>query len=211
MGKRRFHDVAAVLLLLWCSSCEGLFSGIYDEPVPDTRSEYGFVRTDGNGGTIYLDSRSYARWTYLDLKRKTMDTSNILSGETEPSAWDFALHRYDVKTHGGAVYETAYTDLGALGGIPSQAVFTPDSPSRVITDMSGMMEGDIHYDSSDVNPVLSSWLDVNTSVMPPVYTLSRKVYLLRLSDGSHAALLFSDFTNLAGEKGFITIQYIYPL
>ena len=42
--------------------------------------------------------------------------------------------------------------------------------------MSGMMDGNIIYTESYRNTVLSSWLDVNTATMPPVYTMSNQVF-----------------------------------
>ena len=53
-------------------------------------------------------------------------------------------------------------------------------------------------------------MDVNTSTMPPVYTMSGRPYILRLADGSRAALHFTGFTDASGAKGYITIRYIYP-
>lgn len=214
MEKKRFSATAFAVLMLLNSSCEGLFGGIYDNPELETKAEYGFISSNGDGsGTIYIDCRSYTRWTYLDFKRKTTDTSNIRLGENAPSVWDMAIHHYDVKTNGGSALQTAYTTLSQLkeGGVPSGSGYFPDSLSRVVVDMSGMMEGKMVYESSMVNFVLSGWLDVNTSEMPPIYTLSGKVYVLKLADGSSVALLFSDFTNAANEKGFVTIRYKYPL
>ena len=200
------------LSLLVFNACEGIFGGLYDEPLPKT--EYGFIETkEDNSGTIYIDATSYTRWTYVNLKRKRIDTANIPMGQAEPEEWDFALHRYDVQTNGGSAYETNFSSLEQLReeGIPAAAFFTPDSLSRIAIDMSGMMDGIIVYDTCPLNFTLSRWIEVNTSTMPPVYTLSMKPYVLRLSDGSHAGLLFSNFTNASLAKGYITINYIYPL
>ena len=194
------------------TACEGIFGGLYDEPLPKT--EYGFIETkEDNSGTIYIDATSYTRWTYVNLKRKRIDTANIPMGQAAPEEWDFALHRYDVQTNGGSAYETNFSSLEQLReeGIPAAAFFTPDSLSRIAIDMSGMMDGIIVYDTCPLNFTLSRWIEVNTSTMPPVYTLSMKPYVLRLSDGSHAGLLFSNFTNASLAKGYITINYIYPL
>jgi len=89
--------------------------------------------------------------------------------------------------------------------------FTADVDSQVVVDMSTMMDGYLGYSPAHVNPVLSRWLDVNTSTMPPVYTLSRKVYIVQMEDGTLAALFFSDYVNEKAAKGYITIQYRYPL
>ena len=44
-----------------------------------------------------------------------------------------------------------------------------------------------------------------------VYTLSGKVYLIRLADGTFAALRLTNFMNDAAVKGFMTIDYLYPV
>ena len=41
-------------------------------------------------------------------------------------------------------------------------------------------------------------------------TLSGKVYLIRLADGTSAALRLTNFMNDAAVKGFMTIDYLYP-
>ena len=210
--KAFFIGLAVSLPLLFCNACEGLFGGLYDDPQPD--SDFGFIRFDGdNSGTIFIDATSYARWTYIRLKRKTTDTSNVLMGQAEPAEWDFALHRYDVRTNGGSAFETDYNSLEQLReqGVPAAALYTPDSLSRIAVDMSGMMDGNILYDTCMLNPVLSRWLEVNTSTMPPLYTLRLRPYVLRLADGSCAGLFFSNYVNSANAKGYVTIQYVYPL
>lgn len=199
--------------LLALASCDGLFGGLYDEPAEG--SPMGFIErdADGRGGTIYIDARSYTRWTYLDLHTRSTDTAFIPLGQPEPHAWDLALHRYDVKTRSGAATVVAAKYVGELTSLPDTAglAFTADADSQVVIDMSTMMEGYLGYAPSKVNPVLSRWLDVNTAEMPPIYTLSGDVYLLRLADGSCAALQFTGYANEAAVKGYVTIRYRYPL
>ena len=77
--------------------------------------------------------------------------------------------------------------------------------------MSQMMDGVIIYAEDYYNPCLSKWLNVNTSTMPPIYTLSGKVYIFRLSDDTYAALRLTNFMNDAAVKGFMTIDYLYPV
>jgi len=205
--------VGFALAILMLSSCNGIFSGIYDKPI-NAADPFGFVETNVDGtGTIFIDTRDYKHWVYIDLKNKRVETHNMTESLLEPALWDFAVHRYDVKTNGAEAAETNYTDLKQVlnQGVPENTVFVSDTASQVAIDMSGMMEGNIVYQSSNVNKVLSKWLNVDTSTMPPIYTMSRKVYLLRLADGTQAALFFSDFIDDSGVKGFITIKYVYPL
>ena len=51
--------------------------------------------------------------------------------------------------------------------------------------MSGMMEGNIKYTEDYRNDILSGWLNVDTSSMPPIYTMSNQVYLIRLKDNTY--------------------------
>lgn len=111
--------------------------------------------------------------------------------------------------------ESAAADFGALpavGSLPEEA-FTADewTTDKITVDMSQMMDGIIRYAEDWYNPVLSRWLHVDTSTMPPVYTLSGKVYLIRLADGTFAALRLTNFMNDAAVKGFMTIDYLYPV
>ncbi|WP_302535944.1 HmuY family protein, partial [Phocaeicola coprophilus] len=72
-----------------------------------------------------------------------------------------------------------------------------------------MYNGTIRYACSDYNSVLSQWL--SRKGMPPTYTLSGKVYVLRLKDGTHAALKLTDYRNEMYVNGYMRVQYIYPL
>jgi hypothetical protein len=194
------------------SACNGILSDIYDDAPASDTAEFGFTEaaTATTTGRIYVDATSYTRWVYLSFRTLAMDTLDV-SAE-EPATWDVALHRYDAKTHGGAVAETEARDFSELSA-QTAADYVTDTwtETQVITDMSHMMDGYLSYLPSDYNEVLSSWLDVDTSNMPPTYTLSGKIYLIRLSDGTVAALRLSNFMNAASVKGYLTIEYRYPL
>lgn len=201
--------------MLSLSACNGIFEDIYDLPMPEETREYGFVAVDErtHTGRIYIDAADYTEWHYIDLHDKLVTTTAV--DAVPPAAWDFAVHRYDAKTNGGAVAESAAADFGtlpAVGSVPEDAyvadIWTDD---RITVDMSQMMDGVILYAEDYYNSCLSGWLDVDTSTMPPVYTLSGKIYLLRLADGTCAALRLANFMNDAAVKGFMTIDYLYPL
>ena len=204
--------VTAVLSL---SSCHGIFGGIYDEPVEETSDGFGFIKINETTrtGTIYIDASDYAKWNYISLKDKKVVTA--LYDEQQPENWDFAVHRYDAKTNSASVFETEYYDLTDISSVSkfSGADFIADewTTNKITIDMSQMMEGIIKYAEDFYNPCLSKWLNVDTSSMPPVYTLSEKVYILKLQDGTFAALKLSDFMNTSGIKGFMTIDYLYPV
>lgn len=212
--------LGAVLASL--SACDGIFGGLYD--LPETGVEYGLnPNADGVTGTLLIDATDYAQWTYINLHAEKVDSTRITGtdgtevpmGEsgTLPEDWDFAIHRYDVKTNGGSVIETSFTSMDAMllaTGIP-EGTYVTDVQTDITIDMSGMMDGNILYARSSYNAELAKWLNVDTSTMPPIYTLSYKVYVVRLKDGTHAALRLNAFRNEQNTSGHLTIEYAYPL
>ena len=202
------------------TSCNGLFGGIYDEfdaaEKPAASSCFIARDADGKGGTLQVDVRPYTTWTFLDLHALQADTANTadsLASADPPFAWDIALHRWDVKTHGGSALSSNYGSVEeavSAGTLPAEA-FVADVDSAVVVDMSTKMEGYLGYSQSMVNPVLSQWIDIDTREMPPIYTLSGRVYIVQLTDGTRAALQFTNYMDDASRKGFATIRYRYPL
>ncbi len=207
--------MSGVMAMLSLSACNGIFEDIYDEPMPEENNVYGFIYTDDkrDTGRIYIDASEYTEWHYIDLQGKKVTTTSI-DGRA-PAKWDFAIHRYDAKTNGGKVLESAVNDFNSLPDMEelSNGLFVSDewTTEQIRVDMSQMMDGIILYAEDYYNPCLSRWLNVNTSTMPPIYTLSGKVYILMLSDGTYAALRLTDFMNDAAVKGFMTIDYLYPV
>lgn len=204
---------AGAALLL--SACNGIFSDIYDSPEVESTLEYGFLQssTAKTPGIIYIDATDYSTWTYINLHNKTILPLSV--DATEPEQWDFAIHRYDTKTNGGSVAETETTNFSVLNSfIPkNDNAYISDiwTTTTIVTDMSTMMDGYLSYANSNYNTELSKWLNVDKSTMPPVYTPSNKVYILRLSDNTKAALCLNNYMDESGIKGYMTIEYIYPL
>lgn len=200
-------------------SCHGILGDIYDQPkeekIPNTFYNQDLQKHSGN---IYIDAHEYDQWIYINLEdqeitpvRLDKQTGELL--QPEPENWDFAMHRYDGKTNAGAVLETTYTSLDELlysGKLP-EGNFVSDVDSRIIVDMSKMVDGIVLEVDASINEEFGKWLDVNMDQMPPIYTLSKKVYLLRTKEGKYAALYIPDFRNEFTESGYLTFEYIYPL
>ena len=221
MLKKSFFQIFMMgMIAISFPSCHGILDDIYDMPQEDAKKEVGFIETDSenHSGRIYIDATSYTQWTYIDFDHQEIFVTNIDKDkgaelEAQPQSWQLALHRYDAKTNVGSVLETQYNSLSELknaGKLP-EGTFVADIEGKVTTDMSGMMEGNILYADSPINMEIGKWLNVDTSEMPPIYTLSKKVYLLKTKEGKYAALYLSNYMNDALKKGFMTIDYIYPL
>lgn len=193
------------------SACNGIFENIYDAPI-ETEMEI------KENSFSQVKTVEYTEWAYIELSNRKVTTVPI-GEEYEsqiPEDWDFAIHRYDIKTNGGAACQTSYTsidDLKTSGKLPDKKDFVKDewTTDKIAIDMSGMMDGNIVYTESYRNAVLSGWLDVNTSTMPPVYTMSNQVFLIRMKDNTYAAIRFTNYMNARGIKGYIDFDFSYPL
>ena len=209
-NKAIFTYIIMLGAILSLSACEGIFESIYDQP-KETVTE---IKA---GSFSQINATSYTTWVYIKLNKLEATTVEIAEGEEAniPEDWDFAIHRYDIKTNEGAVLQTSYTnfdDLQSFGKVPagefSEDVWTTD---KVAIDMTGMMDDNIIYTDSYRNAVFSGWLNVDTSTMPPIYTMTKNIYLIRLKDGSYAAVRFTNYMDAKSIKGYISFDYVSPI
>ncbi len=204
-----FLPLPFLMLPLLLTACEGILGGIYDT---DTEEQ----ETGMGEHTVYIDATSYTQWITVDFHTLTVDTVPIAKDGsfTDPEEWDIAIHRWDARTNGGSALETEYTsldDLAAATSMPT-GTYVADiwTTEQIAIDMSQMMSGIFGYAGSYYNAELSKWINVDLTGMPPTYTPSYKVYLVKLKDGTTVALRLSNYTNTLGVKGYLTIDYLYP-
>ncbi len=199
-----------------CDMLEDVYDGTADGGT-DTKEET--LRE----GQYYIDATNYAQWVYINLHTPTpvITTATIsLDDLTEtgtPEQWDIAQHRYDVKTNGATVLMTPYHSIAELeaAGLPQDGQWVEDEESEtsITVDMSHMMEGFLTYAPGHKNKEIGKWVDVDTSTMPPNYTMHDNVMILHLSDGTYAALQLANFmsTDRYQTKGWMTVNYKYPI
>lgn len=136
--------------------------------------------------------------------------------QPEPESWTFAVHRDNARTNGCAV---AVSNFDSMDQIPEDKSFlegldfTADrwSENEVWCIQDNMLSGLIGNQGITINPKLSSWLKVELPPIPPAFTISRKVMILRLPDSSYAAIQLGNYQSAAGVKCSLTINYRYPL
>ncbi len=197
----------AALLLLSLSSCDN----IYDDPseMPSDK--------DKENSYVNVDATAYTTWVYLNFADGSQTPLGYDNTDDIPSDWTIALHRYDVKTNSGSAFRTSYASLDEVKTavnkgtfpMPDASEFTQDEPSKITIDMSHMMEGYIDYADAYINKVLGQWLNVDTSSMPPTYTMDGNVYLVRTKDGDVYAVQFAGYSNpyQSNAKGYISFEY----
>ena len=137
------------------------------------------------------------------------------AAQSEPDEWHIAVHRNNVRTNGGAAYETSYTSMYELPESSkafADVTFTPDQWNQldvwIIREQ--MLQGLIGNQGIEVNPVLSSWLKVDIPPIPPTFTLNNHVFIIRFDDGTFAAIQLENYQSPAGTKCCLTINYKYP-
>lgn len=138
------------------------------------------------------------------------------SPQPEPEDWTLAVHRNNVRTNRGAVALTAFRSFDELPSDPrdlGSLEFVADewNEKDVWTIQDRMLLGLIGNQGITLNTCLSSWLTVDIPPMPPAFTLNGNVFILRLADGSMAALQLADYQSPTGTKCCLTINYRYPL
>ncbi len=132
--------------------------------------------------------------------------------QPEPEHWTFAVHRDNVRTNGGSVYETSYTSMEELPASASSfadKTFTADTWSErdVWVDRAQMLNCIMGNQGIKINPVQSSWLVFNIPPIPPTYTSNNHVFILRTKDGEYFALQLADYTDTKGTTCYLTINY----
>lgn len=136
--------------------------------------------------------------------------------QEEPYSWTIAVHRNNVRVNGIGVFETSYTDLASLPTDTtafSSLTFTPDewNETDVWVVQSRLLQGLVGNQGITVNKVLSGWLTVALPPVPPSFALNSHVFIIKLHDGTYAALQLKDYQNPSGVKCCLTINYKYPL
>jgi len=169
-------------------------------------------------------------YTYLFrvLTGNGLDDNELLAvSETDaqpaPEHWDFAIHRNNNRTNGGSALETGYTSmsqlpasstalLGEMAASGRDTAFTADAYTQqaVWVDQSTMLQEVIPCQGIAVNEVLSRWIEMELPPMPPTFKHNGHVFLLRMSDGTTAALRCKNYISARNVKCCLTIEYLYP-
>lgn len=136
--------------------------------------------------------------------------------QPEPESWTIAVHRNNVRTKGCTV---APTDFSSVDDVPANKHYLNSlsyagdtwNETDVWSVQDKMLLGLIGNQGIAINSVLSSWLTIKIPPMPPAFSLNNQVFVMRLPDGTHAALQLENYQSATGVKCCLTINYRYPL
>lgn len=149
------------------------------------------------------------------LKNNKFQEFTPCDAQPEPESWSFAVHRNNVRTNGGGVFETAYTSMSELPENSSafeNAHFSEDewSENEVWDSQEKMLLSLVPSQGIEINKVLSSWLAMSIPPVPPAFHHNSHIFILRMRDGTYAALQLADYISSEGTKCWLTINYKYP-
>jgi len=194
MKTKIFSVLAAGLMVL--SSCS-------DDENP-------YVQTTGEiKNYTFLDARAYSDWVYFSFEQgeivEVADFQNDLN-------WDIAFHRGDIRLNGGKSGEglgeavnTYTTDWNAVSAAPSSGYVKDEIGIITIAFIgTGVIEEDQPFSQT-----MSTWLTVDTTTPPPVYTLNNWIYVLKTADGKFVKIQIYDNKNETGNAGYVSFKYQY--
>ena len=185
---------------------EAVKKGDFDIPLDEADD------SDSNGTGIY----TYWYDVFGEgLSRHELRSYYPTVPQPEPDSWDLAVHRNNVRTNGGSVYQTTLTDISQVGTADTYASmpFVPDAwnETDVWTVQEHMLLGLIGNQRIKINSELGKWLHVDLPPIPPAFTHNDRVFIVRFSDSTCAALRLKGYIGPDNVKCHLTIEYKYPL
>ncbi len=153
------------------------------------------------------------------LSNNRIESSTHTDTQAEPEEWTFAIHRENARTNNGEVLETQYTSMGSLPATSKELLGNIAAPvwskdemthTAVWCDQSEMLASYIGCQSISISTAMSGWLHLQIPPVPPIYSLNNHVFLLKLADGTIAALQLENYLSSNGTKCHMTINYKYP-
>lgn len=190
-------------------------------PYPIPMTSTGTSDTSESGHQIATSQKKSGQYMYWfdvfgeGIKKNEFRSFTPTAEQTAPDEWSFAVHRNNVRTNGGAVLETTFTSMSELPETSEafkNMAFQEDewSENEVWDNQDKMLMCLVPSQGININKVLSSWLAMEIPPMPPSFTLNNHVFILRLHDGTYAALQLENYLSPTGTKCWLTINYKYP-
>lgn len=184
-------------------------------PYPIPMEAVGDESTDANHAEI---PGQYLYWFDVfgeGISKNQFTSFTPTAEQTAPDSWTFAVHRNNVRTNGCAALETDYTSFADLPETSEdfrKMDFAEDvwTENEVWDSQEQMLLCYVPSQGIRINKVLSSWLTLEIPPMPPAFTHNNHIFILRLPDGTYAALQLENYLSATGTKCWLTINYKYP-
>ncbi len=181
-----------------------------DKPVEETSE------TTLKTGEISLSSTELYKddWVYFSFATGAQVNGVDSTNFTTKTNWDIAFHSRLGRTNSGAssdteakggVYYANSTDFDVIDKAIENTVLVDDSVSLI----TGIGNYGPTYKKVSGNEVFDGAFDVDYTQHPPVYTPTKKVYVVQTATGKYAKIQITSYYNAEGESGHITFKYAY--
>ena len=196
---------------------------------------------------VDINASPYNSWIYINLQTGETEThpdynpwiyssdGSIREAQVPEEItidWHIAIHRYEFKTNGAEVFNTAEKNMESVIELPTSDSYISDETityeselaksligekSYLLTmDMTNMMNGSIGYSlQATINRTLcNSVIRTSTGTMPPViYSTDAEVLVLRWDNDDWAKIQLTGVYGTEGSKlgasGYISMNYKY--
>lgn len=158
----------------------------------------------------YLNATSYTEWVYFSFDKgeivEVSDYANDLS-------WDIAFHRGDLRLNGGKsgkgqgeAVNTNKTNWNDVTGAPSSG-YEKDEIGTITKAFTGT---GVEEEEQPFSQILATWLTIDTSNPPPVYTYHNWIYVIKTASGKYVKLQITDYKDAKNSVGaYISFKYQY--
>ena len=181
-----------------------------DEPTEETTTNE-TLKT----GEISLSSTELYKddWVYFSFETGTEVSEIDSTNYTTKTNWDIAFHSHVGRTNSGAstkegkggIYVVADTDFNNIDKADANN-FAVDDSVNIVSGIGIYMPT---FKKVSGNAVFADAFDVDDSVHPPLYTPTKKVFVIKTANGKYAKIQITSDHNAESESGHITFKYAY--
>lgn len=157
----------------------------------------------------FIDAKSYTDWVYFSFSKGKVVTVTDYKNDL---TWDIAFHRGDVRLNGGEsgigkgeAFNTQKTSWTDVTEAPTSG-YIKDQIGKITTAYIG---NGITEEDQPFSQTVTTWLTVDTSTPPPVYTVHNYIYVVKDADGDYVKLWLYDNKNERTDAGYVSFRYQY--
>ena len=163
------------------------------------------------GKTVTVDATSYDEWTYFSFS--VGDVVTVTDPATETN-WDLAFMRNHIRTNSGTsgggqggAYDAGVVGFETITEAPSTG-YVVDVNNVEHTIMDFTQNPPVVIVEVNASAVLETWGAFDTSVSPPLFNVSDKIFVVKSANGKYAKIHVQAYSNADG-SGHVTFEYKY--
>jgi hypothetical protein len=199
-GSRSIHLLLLVTALALQGACaEDLRQRLEPDAAP---SGDGPIDVEDLGSGVHqarVDAKDDMQWVYMNLAQGKAVPAD---GAGDPTAWDLALQRFNLKLNGGAS-GSGGAAVALLPGAAFDDVTEVPADATFLTDQADANDDGVDEYVMSIGDTRWYAYEVTTHVLTP----KELVYVVRGADGSFYKLEMLEYYDAAGTAGYPTFRW----